>query len=257
VRLAFARLRTLAVIALLLAPEYAWAAIPAFRAVGTFTSGTTTCAAPLPSGHTTNDILVLLVESDDSANVTEDQGYTNLGKFTCSTTLGLTIFVKRHDGSEATSNISSCVDHCHCQIAAYSGVTTGADFYQLGTDTCQATTGMTYTAITTETNDALVLLLASLDDNATDAENVSGYTNANLSSLSDRGDQTDTTGNGGGVAFADGGLATAGSTGDSTATHDGAVGSTTIHLALYSIEPSAPTCTAGLNLPLLGVGGCP
>jgi hypothetical protein len=238
-------------------PECAHAAIPAYREKGALAIGTTTSAPVLPVGHTTNDILVLLVESDDSATVAEDQGYTNLGETICGTTSGLTIFIKRHDGSESNPAVSGCVDHCQARIAAYSGVTTGADYYQLGGATTQTTAAVAYSAITTETADALVLLITGLDDNANDLTNMSAYTNANLSSITARWDETETTGNGGGHALADGGNATADNIGASSATHDSLVCAISLHLALYSIEPSAPTCTAGLNLPLLGVGGCP
>lgn len=251
-------LRRLALAAVVLSvPEFAHAAIPAFRSAGALAFGTTTAAPALPAGHTTNDILVMLVESDDSATVAEDQGYTNLGESICGTSSGLTIFIKRHDGSETAPAVSGCVDHCQARIGAWSGVTTGADFFELGAATNQTTAAMTYPAITTETADALVLLITGLDDNANDTSNVSGYTNANLSSITERWDQTDTTGGGGGHAVADGGNATADNIGASTATHDTLVCSITLHMALYSIEPSPPSCTAGLNLPLLGVGGCP
>jgi hypothetical protein len=251
------RLRILAVTALLLAPEYAWAALPAFRALGTFASGTTSCAPGLPAGHTANDILVLTVESDDTADVTANESYVSIGRSTSGTDVSFEVFVKRHDGSEVAPTVSSAVDHCHAWIAAYSGVTTGADFFEIGAFASTASLTITYTGITTETADALVLLLTAIGDNANDSENLTTYTNANLSSLTDRDDEAETTGTGGGLGFADGGNATADAIGDSTSAHDNAVDSVAVHLALYSIEPSAPTCTAGLNLPLLGVGGCP
>jgi hypothetical protein len=90
-----------------------------------------------------------------------------------------------------------------------------------------------YPGITTDVDDALVLLLTAISDNANDSENLSGYANAGLASTAEHFDQAETQGSGGGLGVASGVKTSAGGTGDSTATHDNAVDAVSVHLAIY------------------------
>lgn len=210
-------------------------ALPAFRALGTFASGTTSCSPGLPAGQAADDILVLIVECDDSETPNTPSGYTSLGSGNDALDVKLTVFVKRSVGAgESAPTVNGTTNHVHAWIGAYSGVENTGSPWLIGTFTNQQTATVTYAGVTTAFADALVLLLTAIGDNANDPENLSGYTNTNLSTLTDRDDEAETTGTGGGLGFADGGKASAGATGDSTCTHDNAVGSVSVHLALYS-----------------------
>ena len=219
-------------------------AIPAFRALGAFASGPTSCTPGLPAGHTTDDILVLIVECAAAETPNTPAEWTSLGSATSGTDVKLTVFIKRHDGSETAPTVDGTSNHVHAWIGAYSGVENTGSPWLLGSFTAQATSTVTYTGLTTEFADALVLLLTAIGDNANDPENLSGYTNANLSDLTDRDDEAETTGTGGGLGFADGGKASAGATGNSTCTHDNAVDAVSVHLALYSSTVSLPPLSA-------------
>jgi len=72
------RLARVAIVALALAALPARAAVT-YRASGTFTNSTTTCTAPMPAGVVANDILLLVVESENQAiSLTTANGFVEV-----------------------------------------------------------------------------------------------------------------------------------------------------------------------------------
>ena len=80
-----------------------------------------------------------------------------------------------------------------------------------------ASTSVTVTGVTTTVNDTLVVQVVARD-NDREAAAFSAQTNANLTSITERSDAGTDFGNGGGFAVWDGVMATAGATGNTTAT---------------------------------------
>jgi hypothetical protein len=256
------KLRFLALAALIFSiPECAHAAV-AFRAKGAYGVGTTSCVAALPVGHTTNDILLILVESSDSStacgtpNIPAD--WTQIfeecqgGGVSGATTF--TIFGKRHDGSESDTTVDGVLNHCSTSMSAFSGAITTATAWSVGT----GSGGVAPSASCADFNPTPdnVLMLCSLGGtrDVISAAICSAWTNANLASLTEREDNFTNTVSGGGICYAEGTLAS-GASGTTTVTMAGTENWRSVHVAIEPAPPSA--CTAGLNLPLLGVGGCP
>lgn len=79
-------------------------------------------------------------------------------------------------------------------------------------------TALTLPAVTTTAANAMVVLAIGLDRDAASTAELSGWTNANLTGLTEQHDQTVTSGVGGGIAVATGVMASAGSTGTTSAT---------------------------------------
>jgi hypothetical protein len=110
-------------------------------------------------------------------------------------------------------------DHVYGRILTFRGVvTTGTPWdVTAGGTKASASTTTTFEAVTTTVADTLIVLAASRGDDASGAE-WSGWTNANLSSLTEQSDGGTTSGNGGGIGVATGVQSLAGNTGQTTAT---------------------------------------
>jgi hypothetical protein len=118
-------------------------------------------------------------------------------------------------------------------------------FFVTATSTQAATTSMVFPAVTTATDESLVVLAVAQDTDAASTATVGALTNANLANLTERHDQTVIAGQGGGLAVITGEKATAGATGTSTAT-----GSTSVTHAYHTISLSriaAQTTTSNFN----------
>lgn len=207
---------------------------PTFVAAGTSATGTGAIVPGLPAGHTTNDILLLFVQSDNQA-ATAPAGYAQLGSqpalgtaATASATR-LAIFWKRDSGADSDPTVADTGDHTLAQIIAIRGCpTTGDPFVSVGQTrkATASTTGTGSAGATTVDNCLIVQAFAHSLDSATAV--FSSWTNASLASITERVDVATADGNGGGIGVATGVLVTAGpfvaTTVTETSTND--VGST-------------------------------
>lgn len=213
----------------------------AFRAVGTFASGTSSCSPGLPSGWQANDIHLLLVESDEEATVNTPSGYTFAATAqTGSGTTGvkLTVFARRAVGGDAAPTVTGPTDHIHAVIAGFSGVkqgsaVTASDVMTIGSPGGQIATSCSIPAVTTTVANAMVVGLMASTFNGNSTALWSAWANASLSSTAERQDQAETTGRGGGTGVFTGVKASAGATSATTMTHTTAVETAGLHIALY------------------------
>ncbi len=212
------------------------ASAPTYVAAGAIASGTGAITPALPSGIATNDILLLSLETANQAiTIPTPNGGTwtqvtnspqNVGSGTTATSL--TIFWSRYNGTQGAPTTSDSGDHQQGRIIAIRGASTvgdPTDGTAGGTDATANTTGSIPGCTTTFANDLVVTAIATSLPDASGTANFSGWTNANLSSLTERTDNTVTAGNGGGLGVATGVKATA-----------GAVGSTSVTLANSSTK---------------------
>ncbi len=235
------------------------ASAPTIRAVGTIASGTTTIAPGLPSGTTAGDLLLMFLENDGSEAAPTASGWTQLltkatGADTTDTRL--TVLYKTAAGSDATTT-NDPGDHIVGRII---GITAGT---WAVTDTFNATqtsnedaadTSGSITGVTTTLDNCLVLAACTNGDDpaANGTANYGSWTNANLSSLTERIDNTRTSGNGGGIGVASGILATAGATGATTVT----LGVASFKaMATIAIAPLHATGSGAITLPKAAVAG--
>ena len=203
---------------------------PAFVAVGTVATGTTTMTPALPSGIATGDILLLFVETANQAVTISNQNNGTWAQVTNSpqgtgtaggtVATSLTIFWSRYNGSQGapTTSVTSG-DHQIGQIAAFRGTVASGNPWDVtaGNVASTASTSVSIPGATTTVANTLVLAIVANGTDTTTAQ-TSGWTNSNLTSLTELMDNSTNTGNGGGFGIATGGKATAGTYSTTTAT---------------------------------------
>lgn len=200
--------------------------IPTYVAAGTATDTAVAATPGLPSGWQENDIFLLFAETANQA-CTAPTGWTEVtnspqGTGTAGGTAAtrLTVFWRRATASESAPTIPDPGNHCTSVILAFRGCAQSGDPWDVtaGDVLATASTTVTVPGVTTTVANCLIVLAAA---HATDiaAAQYSGWTNANLGSLTERVDASGVSGNGGGFGIATGTKATAGSTGNTTATN--------------------------------------
>lgn len=228
----------------------ALAAAPVFQAAGTALSGTG-AVSPLWPTHQVDDIALLFVESTGGQPVTlsTPAGFTavtNSPQFTGAGTAGtrLTAYWAR-----ATSNtmppptVGDAGDHVVAQILTYRGVIKTGNPWDAttGGNKPTASSALSVLGVTTSLANTLVVVAASQDRDANSSATFSGWTNGNLSAVTERSDFGANPGNGGGFGVMDGIKITAGATGNTTATLSNSVVNAHMTVAL---KPQ-PTTTIG------------
>jgi hypothetical protein len=195
-------------------------AAPTFVALGTPATGIGDVVPGLPTGHTTNDLLLLAVETSAQA-VATPTGYTIVPNFpieNATATTRLSLFYKFDNGSEAAPTVTDPGDHAYAVIIAYRGVDTLNPFHQIaGLPHATGTTSIGWAGMKTSIDDCMIVCVASWNiDNA--GPLTSAVTNSSLASLSTRQDAGTTDGNGGGLIIIDGTKAARGSVLSTTCT---------------------------------------
>jgi len=251
-----------------------------FQANGntTVTASTGTCTPATTTLGTidTNDI-VLVVACGEGDGVGGTLALTTANSFALVTSTGVTnplstdpdadaleenpeidcaVWWRRGPGSMPV--ITDSGDHTTCAAHRFAGAVTSGDPWDVaesGNDSAANDTSANIPGDTTTVTNTLVVLIQGTSNNGTSTANCGAVTNADLGSITERFDSSSTTGLGGGHCIITGTKASASSYTTSTLTL-----SATTYKAAFSIalkpEPP-PACTAGLNMTLLGVGGCP
>ncbi len=199
---------------------------PLFQATGTAVSGTE-AVSPAWSAHAVNDIALLFVESagGEAVALSTAAGFVavlNSPQATGTGTAGtrITVFWARATSTAMVApTVSDPGDHVYAQIITYRGVINTGNPWDVtgGNVKATASTAGNVSSITTTVPDTLIVQ-AVARDNDSDAAAFSAQTNANLTGITERSDAGTASGNGGGFAVWDGVKATAGATGDTTAT---------------------------------------
>ena len=205
--------------------------IPTFVAAGAIASGTGAITPALPSGIATNDILLLFLNtSNQTITIPTPNGGTwtqvtnspqGTGTGGSSGSVALTVFWSRYNGTQGAPTTSDSGDHQIGRMIAIRGATTSGNPWDVTAGSADATASTTATipgATTTVANTLVVTAAAVGLPNSTGTANFSAWTNANLSSLTERTDNTQAVGVGGGLGIASGGKATAGAYGNTTVT---------------------------------------
>lgn len=192
----------------------------AFRSAGTAASGAAGITPGLPSGHVTDDILLLVVQSSNEA-ITAPAGYTEVtnspqGTGTAATagSTRLGVFWKRDGGSESAPSVADSGNHTIAQILAFSGCITSGNPWDItaGGVITPAATPTNVDMTTTVDNTLVVLVFANAVDSNVLQGNAS-VSGSNLAGLAVSGDCNTNTNTGGGVTCITGTLATHGAIG--------------------------------------------
>jgi hypothetical protein len=200
-------------------------AAPTIRAVGAIGSTTTgALSVPLPAGVVAGDLLVVFLETDAADTPSWPAGW-NVGSFavtlSSSTDTRLEFATRVATGSDACS-ITGTTDHKIARMVAITKDSYLGEFdYHLATGFEETVdTSGSITGPTTAVAECLVLAAISvgLDPPSNVTTSFSGWTNANLSSLTERMDDSRIDGNGGSLGMASGVKDTAGAVGNTTVT---------------------------------------
>jgi fibronectin type 3 domain-containing protein len=208
------------------------AAAPTFVAAGSIASGTGTIAPALPAGRATGDILLLFVETANQAvSISNQNGGTwtavtnspqGTGTAAATTATRLTVFWSRYNGTQGAPTVSDSGDHQIGRMIAIRGAAASGNPWDVtagGVEATSDTSGSIPGATTTVANTLVVTAVAGSLPDATGTANFSAWTNASLTSVTERTDNTATAGNGGSIGIATGIKATAGAYGNTAVTH--------------------------------------
>jgi hypothetical protein len=228
--------------------------LPAFRSVGALSHSTSSLGSvALPSGHTTNDLLVLMIQTSNQApSPVCPSTWTQAGPQNGAGTAGnananrLIVCWKRDGGSETNPAVADSGDHQMAAIAAYSGVaTTGDPFHFLSSGTkATASTSFSATGGQTAVDNSLVVVIGGASIDATSTTQCGSATNTDLGSLTERLDSFDVDGTGGGFCLEDGTKVTAGSVGATTLTEGTSTADAWMTLALLPNTGVNPSLSA-------------
>ena len=206
-------------------------AVPTFVAAGAVTSNTTAITPALPAGIATNDILLLFLETSNQAiSISNQNGgtwtaVTNSPQY-CGTAAGttgarLTVFWSRYNGTQGAPTTSDSGDHQLGRMIAIRGAVSSGNPWDVtagGTEAVSDTSGSIPGATTTVANTLVVTAIATSLPDLSSTTRFSAWTNANLTSLTERTDNSITAGNGGGLGVATGIRAATGAYGNTAVT---------------------------------------
>jgi len=202
-----------------------------YIAAGAVTSGTAAIIPALPAGIAVNDILLLCLETDNetisinnqnggiwTAVTNSPQGTGTAGDGTATR---LTVFWSRYNGTQGDPTTSDSGNHQIGRIIAIRGAVTSGNPWDVtagGVEAVSDTSGSIPGATTTVANTLVVTIIATALPDATGTANFGGvgdtWVNGDLTSVTERTDNTRNSGNGGGLGVATGTKTTIGAYGN-------------------------------------------
>ena len=192
----------------------------AVRGVGTVDGAAVAITPGLPTGTQAGDFLLLFLEtSDQTISIATPSGWLEAPNSPVSETTDvtrLTVFYKVAVAGETAPTTTDSGDHQIGRIIGFTGVNINNPFdvTASGTDATSSTTGTVPGATTTVANTMVVAAIATTTDaGANSTAHYSGFTNANLTNLTERIDNQRIAGNGGTLGVATGDFASIGSYG--------------------------------------------
>jgi hypothetical protein len=218
--------------------------------VGAVASGTGAVTPAIPTGTDINDICLLFVETENQA-VPAVTGYAEVLNSPVSVTTGtvtrLTVRWHRATGPESgTVSVGDSGDHQVARIIGVRGCIISGDPWNVTASTTElvSDTSASCPTITTTVPNCLILAAVATGTDVASTAHITGWTNANLSNITERVDNWVTDGLGGGMGVASGEKTTAGSVGATTATLTTANFKALMHIALKEqVTPVDPAET--------------
>jgi hypothetical protein len=190
-----------------------------------------------------DDILIDVAESVGGQNITLPGGWAHVtGSPVVETTnTQLTVIWKRFVVGDTAPALAGTVDHVLGRMIAIRGCPLSGNPWNAVASSVSATssTAVTFPGVTTTVADCLVLEILSNGADVTPAgtAQIGALTNANYTSITERIDNNDPTGNGGVIGVVSGIKAPAGATGASTLTLATAATKAHMTLALRTAPP--------------------
>lgn len=232
-----------------------------FVAAGTEAGGTGAVSPGLPAGWAEDDIFLLHIEGegeDANADGQGDFGGTLIGTVASAETgdsfaTRHTFYWKRATASESAPTTDDAGNHTFAVITGWRGCITSGSPINASQSSFEGggaggrDTSIEATGVTSGVDNCMIVISVTNGDDVT----VSGWTNANLVSITEAVDVSTTAGTDGSIHVAYGILASAGASGTTTATT-----SVSEHDAnwVIALEPAAVGGTEPKFMTLLGVG---
>jgi rhamnogalacturonan endolyase len=205
---------------------------PTFVAAGSIASGTGTVMPSLPSGLAAGDVLLLFVETANQAvSISNPNGGTwtevvgspqGTGSAGGSSATCLTAFWSRYNGTQGNPTVSDSGNHQVACMIAIRGAASSGNPWEVtagGVESTSDTSASIPGATTTVANTLVVVAVAGSLPDANGTSNFSGWSNASLANLTERTDNTRSSGNGGALGIATGEKVAAGAYGNTAVTH--------------------------------------
>lgn len=198
-------------------------ALPTIVALGAANAGTTAAVAyGLPAGYAADDILLLPVESGQTAGLTPPTGWAhvlNSPRPQGTNVTSLSVFWKRAIASEATPSVPGAANHQTGRVIAIRGCVTSGNPWDIGAvNSAVASTTFSLALGTTTVANALLVIFAG-SGNTLATDQFGAFTDASLANIIKQGIAGTANGNGGSVDLITGEKAVAGNAGTITATH--------------------------------------
>lgn len=194
---------------------------PSVVAVGAVASGTTTMTPAFPAGIAAGDALFTVCESTGGENITLPSGWAHVtgSPVVQGTNTQLTVIWRLYDGVFTAPALTGTVNHCIGRMIGIRGCPTTGNPWDVTASAVEAVsdTSATWPGANATVAATLVLEIAATSADIATAQ-ISTLTNAGYSSITERIDNAVTTGNGGVIICYSGVKASAGATGQSTAT---------------------------------------
>jgi hypothetical protein len=204
-------------------------AAPAYQTTGTLSHDTGAVTPSAPSGLTAGDIEFLLCESANEAiTLTTANGFTQVSGSPISVpnadaliaTRGA-LFWRRWNGTDGDPVVADPGDHVLAQRYRFNGAAAAGDpwdFVVTSSEATEDTSGSATGGTTLGADRLIVVFVGSAKPDSTGTAELSSFTNANLTSVTERADNAGSSGNGGHIGMATGVKAAAGATGATTYT---------------------------------------
>jgi hypothetical protein len=197
--------------------------------VGTVAVGTTTITPALPASIAAGDVLLIVCESvgGQSYNLPASWAQVSSDGAAVSpvvqgTNTQLTVFWRRYDGVFSAPALTGTTDHALGRMIAIRGCPQSNNPWNVVSTAVEAVSDTTavWPGVTTTTTDTLILeiIATSADPAASSTAEIGALTNGTYTSITERIDNGDPTGNGGVIGVISGIKATSGATGGSTMT---------------------------------------
>ena len=237
---------------LLAAP--ASAGMPTYVTSGTFTAASGTCTPNMPS-VSASDVLLAVGESEnETISLSTANGFAEVtgspqGAGTAATNPAnrIAVYWKRAVGGDAAPVFADSGNHTTCRIHVFAGVKTSGNPWNItagGTDGGLNDQSAVIPGATTTVDNALVALIQGTSNNATSTTNCGAVTNADLASLTERTDNTNTINAGGGHCLITGQKAL-----------KGAYAASTLTLSVTTFKGAMSIALEGAPDPEGGAGG--
>ena len=192
--------------------------------VGTVDS-TTAWAPAFPANIVANDILLWIGESVGGQSFTLPAGWAHIDSVSPvvqGVNTQLTVWWRRYDGTGSAPSVTGPTDHGVTRQIAIRGCPLSGNPWNnvspANSVEAVSDTTVTYPGTTTSIPDCLVLEILACSADVASTAALSAHTNANYTSITEHIDNFISGGGGGGIAVWSGIMASAGATGQSTAT---------------------------------------